>query len=97
MYKALDGQQDWRPVLLEVLDGWLRLFQVPEVTIKNKGRARQAFVWVRNSRPAEVGVAATSELNNIAPCEALQAVDRTGRLPSRAPCLWLLPLLLSIQ
>ena len=41
MYKALDsgGQQDrrnWRQALLEVLDGWLRLF--PEVASKNKGR-----------------------------------------------------------
>ena len=38
MYKALDGQQDrrnWRPSLLEVLDGWLRIF--PEVASKNKG------------------------------------------------------------
>ena len=39
MYKALDGQQDrrnWRQGLLEVLDGWLRLF--PEVASQNKGR-----------------------------------------------------------
>ena len=39
MYKALDGQQDrrnWRPALVEVLDGLLRLF--PDVASKRKGR-----------------------------------------------------------
>ena len=39
MYKALYGQQDrrnWRPELLEVLDGWLHIF--PKVASKRKGR-----------------------------------------------------------
>ena len=37
MFKALHGQQDrrnWRPVPLEMLDGWLHLF--PEVSSKNE-------------------------------------------------------------
>ena len=68
MYKALDGQQqdrrNWRPALLEVLDGWLHLF--PEVANKNKGRI-------------SFGRQTTSELN-IVLCEALQAFDWTGPL-----------------
>ena len=39
MYKTLDGQQDrrnWKPPLLEVLDGLLRLF--PKVASKRRGR-----------------------------------------------------------
>ena len=48
------------------------------------------LVWVLYKSPAELGVQCrltTSELN-IAPCEALQAVDQTGLL--LAPWLWLL-------
>ena len=52
MYKAFDGQQDrknWRLLLLEALDGWLRLF--PEVASKNKGRLRLGPLPTPSSAP----------------------------------------------
>ena len=44
MYRAVDGLQDrrnWRQGLLEVLDGWLRLF--PDVACKRNGRLSLGF------------------------------------------------------
>ena len=81
MYKALDGQQDrrnWRLALLEVLDGWKRLF--PEAASNLKQEQGQAFVWVRYPRPAKRCVAGTTSQLKIVPCEAFLAVDLTGRL-----------------
>ena len=74
MYKAFDGQQDrrnWRLLLLEALDGWLRLF--PEVASKNKGRLRLGPLPTPSRGQCRLTI---SELN-IAPYGALQAVDRT--------------------
>ena len=85
MYKALDGQQDWRnwrQALLEVLDWWLRLF--PEVASKDKAGFRLGQI----PTPSQARCRRTTSQLNIAPCEALQAVDRTERL--RPPWLWLM-------
>ena len=73
MCKALDGHQDrrnWRPALLEVLDGWLRL----------KARLRAGFCLGPLPMPSQARCRRTTSELNIAPCEALQAVDQTGRL-----------------
>ena len=53
MYK--DEQEDrrnWRPALLEVLDGWLRLF--PEVSSKKKGRL--SFGPASDAQPSAMSV-----------------------------------------
>ena len=53
MYKALDKKQDrrnWRPALLEVLNGWLRMF--PEAASKNKGRL--SFGSATHAQPSAV-------------------------------------------
>ena len=89
MYKALDGLQDrrnWRSALFEVLDRWLRGFQM----LQARGKAGFRLGLLPTSSRALCRLT-ISELN-VAPCEALQAVDQTGRLRAQ----WLWRLLLSV-
>ena len=70
MYKALDGQQDRRywpaPALLDVLEGWLRLFPVRMITVaeaaprgpRPSGLSHGAREWPRRRRPGRAGPAA---------------------------------------
>ena len=93
MFKALHGQQDrrnWRPVPLEMLDGWLHLF--PEVSSKNE-------TILPRQRSGRTNILSGTEdlLSRRLACPVSAHFLQAARSPSPSPRLWCNSLLFQVS